>query len=62
MASFLREKGFQAWALKGGFQGWRDAGYPVESKRAEVSTRLDDICPDCGATIRDHIGGAASGR
>jgi rhodanese-related sulfurtransferase len=33
LAQQLIANGYQAWALKGGFDAWREAGFPVESKR-----------------------------
>jgi rhodanese-related sulfurtransferase len=34
LAQKLLERGYrQVWALRGGFDAWRNAGYPVESKR-----------------------------
>jgi rhodanese-related sulfurtransferase len=33
LAQKLTEQGFKkVWALKGGFDAWRDAGLPVEPK------------------------------
>jgi rhodanese-related sulfurtransferase len=32
-ALFLRDEGFEAWALEGGLDAWIDAGYPTESRR-----------------------------
>ena len=32
MAQFLREKGYRAYALTGGLQGWYDAGLPLKAK------------------------------
>jgi len=29
VALYLIEHGFRAWALKGGFAAWRDAGLPL---------------------------------
>ena len=34
MARILNEEGFHAEALRGGFEAWEQAGYPVEPKRA----------------------------
>jgi rhodanese-related sulfurtransferase len=33
VAQKLREHGYQAWALEGGFDAWREAGLPLESKQ-----------------------------
>jgi rhodanese-related sulfurtransferase len=32
LAQKLRERGFQAWALRGGYDAWIAAGLPVEQK------------------------------
>lgn len=55
MAQFLRKKGFQAWALEGGYQAWRAAGYPTQPKEAELGTTLSDICPQCKTPMKDHV-------
>ena len=34
-AAQLRESGFMAQALQGGFPAWESAGYPVETGAAE---------------------------
>lgn len=34
MALFMREKGYEAYAIKGGLHRWREEGYPVEDKEA----------------------------
>jgi rhodanese-related sulfurtransferase len=31
VAQFLNERGYHATALKGGFDAWKAAGYPLES-------------------------------
>ncbi len=54
MALFLRERGYKAWALKGGFQAWVEAGFPLQAKKAEIETSLLDICPQCKAPLQDH--------
>jgi rhodanese-related sulfurtransferase len=34
LAQKLRERGYKnVWALKGGFDAWRNAGLPVDSKQ-----------------------------
>jgi 3-mercaptopyruvate sulfurtransferase SseA len=36
MALLLKSKGFdEVWPLRGGFDAWRDLGYPTETYRAE---------------------------
>jgi rhodanese-related sulfurtransferase len=32
VALFLRNQGYQAYAIKGGLEAWHEAGYPVEEK------------------------------
>jgi rhodanese-related sulfurtransferase len=32
VALFLRKQGYQAYAIQGGLEAWREAGYPVEEK------------------------------
>jgi rhodanese-related sulfurtransferase len=32
-ALFLRNEGYQAWALEGGLEAWIEAGYPTEWRR-----------------------------
>lgn len=54
MALLLRERGYKAWALNGGFQAWAGAGYPLQPKKAEIETSLLDICPQCKASLKDH--------
>jgi rhodanese-related sulfurtransferase len=33
LAQKLQQNGYDAYALKNGYQAWRDAGFPVEAKR-----------------------------
>ena len=54
MALLLRERGYQAWALNGGFQAWAEAGYPLQPKKVELKTTLAGICPECGKPMKDH--------
>jgi 3-mercaptopyruvate sulfurtransferase SseA len=36
MALLLMSKGYnEVWPLRGGFDAWRDLGYPTETYRAE---------------------------
>jgi rhodanese-related sulfurtransferase len=30
----MRKKGYEAFAIEGGLEAWREAGYPVEDKEA----------------------------
>ncbi|MFN2588687.1 MAG: hypothetical protein ABR613_11295 [Actinomycetota bacterium] len=53
MALLLRDNGYRAWALTGGYAAWRDAGYPIDSKAAEVARR-PDRCPGCGRPWSEH--------
>ena len=57
MALFLREHGFKASALTGGYEAWRDAGYPIESKLAEVARRPEEVCPECERPWSEHAAG-----
>lgn len=34
MAFFLRQQGYEAYAVRGGLDAWREAGYPTERKEA----------------------------
>lgn len=34
-ADFLREKGITAYAIEGGYEEWRDSGYPIEPIKAK---------------------------
>ena len=54
MALFLRENGYRAWALTGGYSAWRQAGHPIESKATETK-RTDEMCPECGQPWSDHV-------
>ena len=54
MALFLRGKGYRAWALTGGYWAWREAGYPIDSKAAEVARRPDEVCPECKRSWGEH--------
>jgi hypothetical protein len=54
VALYLREQGYRAFALRGGYQAWGAAGYPTEPKEVEVSTTLADVCPECQAAVVDH--------
>jgi 3-mercaptopyruvate sulfurtransferase SseA len=54
VAQFLREQGYEAFALKGGYQGWKAAGYPLEPKEVEEATTMADVCPECGLPMADH--------
>ena len=58
----LRERGYRAYALRGGLRGWRDAGFALEPKQAELGRTASDICPECGQPHAAHAEGAHSGR
>ena len=58
MAQLLRERGYDAYALRGGLQAWYDTGFDLEPKTAERRRRVTDVCPDCG---RPHTPPTASG-
>jgi rhodanese-related sulfurtransferase len=32
VAYFLREKGYKSFAIKGGLEAWKEAGFPVKEK------------------------------
>jgi rhodanese-related sulfurtransferase len=34
VALFLRDQGYEAYAIEGGLEAWKDAGYPVGEKEA----------------------------
>jgi len=34
VAHYLRKKGYRAYAIDGGLEDWREAGYPIEEKEA----------------------------
>jgi 3-mercaptopyruvate sulfurtransferase SseA len=55
VAQFLREEGYEAYALKGGYQAWKTAGYPLEPKKVETTTTMADICPECGKPTSEHV-------
>jgi rhodanese-related sulfurtransferase len=54
VALFLREHGYRAWALAGGYRAWRESGYPIDSKAAEMARLPDELCPECGYPWSDH--------
>jgi len=56
VAQFLREQGYRAYALRGGFDAWIQAGLPTEPKAVESGRPLPDLCPDCGAPMSSHVG------
>lgn len=58
-ALMLRQKGFRAFALEGGFEGWKEAGYPLETKEVELTSIGDEICSVCGVPLKDHLAGHA---
>ena len=51
----LRDKGFLAVALKGGFQAWNRAGFAVETKEVEQSTTVGQVCHECGRPLSEHV-------
>jgi len=54
VAQDLRGQGYRAYALEGGFAAWRDAGSPIEPKEAELDRTVEDVCPECHRSMRDH--------
>ena len=55
MAQELRARGYRAYALAGGLDGWLQAGFPIEPKQAERGRALADICPECGESLAAHV-------
>ncbi len=56
IATFLRNHGRQAWALRGGLAAWRTSGFAMEPK-APTPARVpsaDEDCPDCDQDIAQH--------
>jgi len=51
----LRDRGFRAVALKGGFQAWKQAGFAVEAKDLEQVTMVGQVCNECGRPVSDHL-------
>ena len=54
MALLLRDNGYRAAALTGGYWAWREAGYPIDSKSAELARRPDEVCPECHRPWTQH--------
>jgi hypothetical protein len=61
VAQQLRDAGYRAYAVRGGLDAWRDAGYAVEPKTAEMGRTLEDICSDCGHPLGAHGRGRSTG-
>ena len=55
MALYLRERGYRAFALRGGYKAWKDAGYATLPKEAEMAAGLPEICPECHGPMADHM-------
>jgi 3-mercaptopyruvate sulfurtransferase SseA len=51
----LRDKGFLAVALKGGFQAWKQAGFAVETTEVEQATTVGQVCRECGRPLSEHV-------
>lgn len=47
MTLILRDNGFRASAIEGGFGAWKAAGLPTESKEVERRNTVLDVCPEC---------------
>ena len=56
MAQYLREQGYRAYALRGGFDAWVRAGLPTDPKSAAPRRTAADVCPDCGRPLSAHGG------
>jgi hypothetical protein len=54
VALFLRDKGYRACALTGGYWAWREAGYPIDSRSGEMTRRPDEICAECDHPWSQH--------
>ncbi len=55
MALFLRDNGYRARALRGGYRAWREAGYPIDSKVAEMARDPSELCPECDQPWSAHL-------
>jgi hypothetical protein len=53
----LRDQGFRAFAIKGGFLAWKQAGLPLEPKEFEQAA-AGQVCPECGRLLSEHEGHA----
>ena len=52
MALLLKSKGYQeVWPLLGGFEAWRDLGYPTETYWAEEAP--PSAVPDTSPSVSD---------
>jgi 3-mercaptopyruvate sulfurtransferase SseA len=51
----LRDKGFLAFALKGGFEAWNQAGFAVETKEVERAATVGQVCRECGRPLSEHV-------
>lgn len=58
MALFLRDRGYRAWALTGGYWAWREAGLPIDTKAQEMAREPGESCPECGRPWSDHTAAA----
>jgi hypothetical protein len=54
VALSLRNRGYRAWALLGGYRAWQEAGFPIEAKADEMERQLEGSCPECGLPWSDH--------
>jgi hypothetical protein len=50
----LRNRGYRAWALLGGYAAWVEAGFPIEEKADEMERQLEGSCPECGRPWAEH--------
>jgi 3-mercaptopyruvate sulfurtransferase SseA len=56
VAQYLRDQGYQAYALRGGFDAWVRAGLPTDPKKVESRRVVAGVCPDCGRPMSEHGG------
>jgi 3-mercaptopyruvate sulfurtransferase SseA len=56
VAQFLRGQGYRAYALRGGFDAWAQAGLPTDPKTAERGRTVADVCPECHGAMSAHAG------
>jgi hypothetical protein len=47
-------QGYRAYALRGGYMAWYQAGYPIERKTATAAMPLKRMCPECGSPVEEH--------
>jgi hypothetical protein len=53
----LRNRGFRAFAIRGGFLAWKQAGLALEPKDFEKAA-AGQVCTECGRLLSEHEGHA----